>query len=41
MSYMKTVCGWVKSYIENSFSVIYQLFNFFFICCLGNQSSCH
>ena len=38
MSYMKTVCGRVKSNIECSLSVIDQLLDLFFVCYLGDQS---
>ena len=39
MSYMKAVCGRVKSDIESSLSVVDQFFNLFFVCNLGDKAS--
>ena len=37
MTYMKAVCGRVKTDIENGFSFIDQFFDLFFVCNLGDQ----
>ena len=39
MTYMKAVCGRVKTDIENSFSFVDQFFDLFFVCNLGDQAS--
>ena len=39
MTYMKAVCGRVKTDIENGFSFIDQFFDLFFVCNLGDQAS--
>ena len=39
MSYMKAVCRRVKTDVENSFSIIYQFLDFFFVCYLRDQSA--
>ena len=39
MTYMKAVCGRVKTDIENGFSFIDQFFDLFFVCNLGDQTS--
>ena len=39
MSYMKAVCGRVKTDIENGFSFVDQFFDLFFVCNLGDQTS--
>ena len=39
MSYMKAVCGRIKSDVECCFSIVDQFFDFFFVGYLGDQTT--
>ena len=39
MTNMQAICGRVESNVEGCFSFVYHLFDFFFVCNLGNEAA--